>query len=72
MNHTFEMQLFGLTVEVSGEAWSGEPATMVCPHSEPEFEINTIEHELATIEIDDLSDSMLLHIERAALKSMKG
>ena len=25
-----------------------------------------------TIEIDDLSDGMLLHIERAALKSMKG
>ena len=72
MNHTFEMQLFGLTVEISGEAWKGESASIDCPRSEPEFEINSIEHELATIEIDDLSDSMLKHIERAALKAMKG
>ncbi len=72
MNHTFTMYLFGLSVEVSGMAWKGSAASIDCPASEPEFEIDSIEHPRAAIEIDDLSDGMLLHIERAALESMKG
>lgn len=72
MNHTFEMKLFGLNVEVSGMAWKGSAASIDCPASEPEFEIDSLTHKEGVIEIDDLSDGMLLQIERAALKSMKG
>ena len=72
MNHTFTTKLFGLTVEVSGSACAGEPATIDCPASEPEFEIEMIEHEGCEFDIDSIPDGVLICIDDAALKSMKG
>ena len=71
MNHTFTMKLGDSHIEVSGIAWEGEPATMVCPHSEPEFEVTTVEINGDDFPLEYLSDSALIKIERAALESMK-
>ena len=44
MSYTFETELFGLTVEVTGQFDGGENPTYDCEGYPPSFEIDTIEH----------------------------
>ena len=72
MNHTFLMKLGDSHLEVSGIAWKGEPASIDCPKSEPEFEIVTVEINGDDFPLACLSNIALITIDDAALKSMKG
>ena len=64
MSYTFETELFGLTVEVTGQFDGGENPTYDCEGYPPSFEIDTIEHK--GWEMADLPDYLYEAIEREA------
>lgn len=66
MSYTFTTDLFGLTVEVTGEFSPEEPMTFDYPGCPAEFEIDCIEHKGEQFEVDSLPDFELKMINDAA------
>ena len=68
MSYSFTTDLFGLTVEVTGEFTPEEKQTFDYPGCEAEFHIQEIEHKGEQLEIDSLPDSELREIASTAFE----
>jgi len=69
MSYSFTTDLFGLTVEVTGEFTPEEAQTFDYPGCPAEFEIECIEHKGEQFEVDGLPDSELEFIIKEAFES---
>lgn len=67
--YTFEIELYGLTIQVIGEFSPAEPETMTDPGWAASFEIEEMTHLGACLEIDSLPEGVLTDIEQAAFDS---
>ena len=69
MSYSFTTDLFGLTVEVTGEFTPEEKQTFDYQGCSSDFEIEAIEHKGEQLEIDSLPDEELSEIVSAAFES---
>ena len=70
MSYTFETELFGLSVEVTGYFEEGEDPSVDCPGCDPAFHIEEIEHNSECFEIDSLPAVELNRIDKEAFESV--
>ena len=64
--YSFETEILGVTMQVSGEFEPEEPMTHDCPGWPASFEIDTIEHKGEELEVDSFPTEMLNEICDAA------
>ena len=65
----FKTTFFGLNVEIECTLYPGEPRTHVDPGTEPECELDSIEHKGEFVEIDSLPEEELRRFEREAFQA---